>query len=273
MLVIDSDNVPMLQRIFRHLQRRQSLLVTWQISPSTGKRVIYHSTLGSFHTEMKNFSVSLTENETLNPDLDIFFYAEDGQFIFKTDIQKMNGPHLIVNFPKEVKLLDEPDALLLQGRSGVDIPTTWRTKRIVMDGPENFDKYMGRAPKPMAERTERDQSFLSEEFNVTLDEEDKLFAGKRESVRVRPKVNKLVKLSLKGDENIHVLKLFDLSQGGMAFLTMIPNNFPKGTEVVVVGFGEFDLDDPLVGLIMSSRSVDDLNTEFKIGVKFTEGQD
>jgi hypothetical protein len=65
----------MLQRIFRHLQKRQSLLTTWQINPETGKRMVYHSTLGSFHTEMKNFSVSLTEDETLNPELDLFFYA------------------------------------------------------------------------------------------------------------------------------------------------------------------------------------------------------
>lgn len=273
MKVIESDNVPMMRRIFRHLQRRQSLLVTWQIEPASGKRRIFHSTLGSFQTEMKKVSLTLTENYELDSKLEIFFFAEDGQFIFKSNILQANGSHFMVEFPREIQLLDEPDALLLQGKSGLNIESNWSTKRLIVDGPEEFDSHVGKAPKAMSERTSRDQSFLSAEFNPSLDEEDKLFADKRESVRVRPKANKLVKLSVKGDENIHVLKLFDLSQGGMAFLTMLPEHFPKGSDVIVLGFGEFELDDPLMGTIMSHRSADDLGIEHKIGIKFIEGQE
>jgi hypothetical protein len=44
-------------------------------------------------------------------------------------------------------------------------------------------------------------------------------------------------------------------------------------EVFVMGFDAFDLDDPLVGIIMSQRAVDETNVEFKIGIKFSEGQE
>lgn len=273
MKVIDSDNVPMLRRIFRHLQRRQAILVTWQIDPKTGKRSIYHSTLGSFQTEMKKVSFTLTEPRDLDPVQDVFFYAEDGQLIFKTELQQCNAGNLIVSFPKEVRLLDEPDAHLVEGLAGENIQGNWHLKRFNVDVPEDFDAITETAAKAMSERTSRDQDFLSAEFSPSLDEEDKMFADKRESKRVRPKVNKLVKLTVKGDENIHVLKLFDLSQGGMAFLTMLPDNFPKGSEVVVLGFGDFDLDDPLLGTIMSKRPVDDMAIEHKIGIKFSDGQD
>jgi hypothetical protein len=107
---------------------------------------------------------------------------------------------------------------------------------------------------------------------VSLDEEEKLFADKRESPRMRPKSGKLVKVMKKGESKIIIMKLFDLSQGGMAFLTMNPNDYPKGSEIFVTGFDAFDLDDPLVGTVMSHRNVDELNLEFKIGIKFHEGQ-
>jgi hypothetical protein len=40
-----------------------------------------------------------------------------------------------------------------------------------------------------------------------------------------------------------------------------------------MGFNEFLLDDPLIGKVMSIRPMDEHQVEFKVGVKFTEGQD
>lgn len=262
----------MLQRLFRHLQRNQCLLTTWQVDPQSGKRSVYHSTLGSFHTDMKRVSFSLTEKFELNPNLELFFYAEDGQFIFKTQIEQMNGQHFLVTFPKEIQLLEDPEARMMQERTGVEVSKVWKSKRLEIDKPETFGVSSDLSLKAMSDRSSRDQEFLNNEFNPSLDEEDKMFADKRESVRVRPKVQKQVRLMVQGDENLHVMKLFDLSQGGMAFLTLRPEEFPKGTQVIVMGFGTFDLDDPLIGTIASARPVDDTNVEHKIGIKFTDGQ-
>ncbi len=271
MKVINSDNgLPMLLRIFRHLQRRQSLLVVWQMK--NGRRNVYHATLGSFHIDKRSVSFSFTEKHNLNPAEEFFFYAEDGEFIFKTGVIEMNGNHFNAHFPDEVKLLDELDALKIPGKSNIDIQTHYNGQRLILDGPEIYDDFIGRVPKAMKDRSSRDQDFLKDELDMTVDEEDKMFADKRESVRVRPKANKIVKLMLKDDPNIHVLKLFDLSQGGMAFVTLQPEMFPKGKEVVVIGFGEFELDDPLIGTIMSIRATDEVGVEHKIGIKFNEGQ-
>jgi hypothetical protein len=68
-------------------------------------------------------------------------------------------------------------------------------------------------------------------------------------------------------------KLFDLSRGGMGFIIHDDGIFSKGEEIRIVGFNDFDLDDPLVGMIMSIRPIDGAQSEFKVGVKFNEGQD
>ncbi len=273
MKVINSDTgTAEYQRIFRFIQRNQFPLTTWQLHD--GKRIIGTTSLASFH--LKNLSVAFTflEQFSLDPSLPLYFYSENLQFIFKTEKSEIRGSQLVTAFPLEIKLLDESETIESFNKLGVDISTTWRTQKLVLEGPEVYSTYMGRVPKPMAERSSRDQNFLKDEFDMlSLDEEDKKFADKRESVRVRPKAGKIVKVMLKDDPNIHVMRLFDLSQGGLAFISQDLGPFPKTSEVIVIGFGEFDLDDPLVGMIMSHRPVDESEREFKIGIKFNDGQD
>jgi hypothetical protein len=128
--------------------------------------------------------------------------------------------------------------------------------------------------KSMVERTARDQEFLNSEFDaVSLDEEDKLFAEKREAPRARFKDDKFVKVQTLESNILQILKLFDLSRGGMGFITLEPQLFPKGTKILIVGFEGFNLDDPLIAEVMSQRAVDELQIEFKIGCKFDQGQD
>lgn len=129
--------------------------------------------------------------------------------------------------------------------------------------------------KAMSQRSNRDRDFLKKEFDPTssLEAEEKMFASKRESPRARPKKDKWVKVQRKGDSQIHFLRLFDLSRGGMGFIALGDQDFPKGSDIHVLGFDEFDLDDPIVGKVMSLRPLDDTQIEFKIGVKFSEGQD
>lgn len=274
MKVIKSDSGFLIyQKIFKHLQLNRSQLVIWQVLDS-GERLISDSCLNSFHFESSLLHFEKSFNFAPVLDAPLFCYCEDEQFIFKTSIQDIKDAVFSVILPPEIKLLEESDVNVIKGQLGLDLSTTWKTRRLNLgdasgdSGPD----YM--KVKSMAERSTRDQEFLNNEFDsVSLDEEEKMFADKRESPRARPKIDKWVKIKTSLSDEIHFLRLFDLSRGGIGFLTMDAHLFPKGTTIQVIGFEEFDLDDPLVGVIMSQRPIDETQIEFKIGVKFNEGQE
>lgn len=273
MKVIKSDSGFLVyQKIFKHLHANQSPLVMWQLLDS-GERLITDSRLNSFNLESGLLHFEKT-TDNLRSESPIFCYCEDGQFIFKTEIQSIKDGVFSLSLPTEIKLLDESDVNIIRGQIGVDLSTTWKTKRLNLDSSSDSDGPDYMKVKSMAERSSRDQEFLNNEFDsVSLDEEEKMFADKRESPRARPKIDKWVKIKTSLSDEIHFLRLFDLSRGGIGFLTTDVELFPKGTAIQVVGFEEFDLDDPLVGKIMSQRPIDDTQVEFKIGVKFNEGQE
>lgn len=270
MRVIKSDSGFLAyQKIFRHIQSNHSPVVIWQVSES-GERNVSESRLNSFHLETKLLHFELPSDYEVKTNLPLYCYSEDGQFIFKTDIKDIKSNVFSLQVPEEIKLLEDPDVTFIKGASGVDLAPVWRTKRMQLDEEQKPD-YM--VVKSMSERTSRDQDYLNMEFQLTVDEEDKMYADKRETPRARPKKEKWVKVMSESSDQNHYLKLFDLSQGGMAFITTTPDDFPKGTKVLVMGFDEFDLDDPLVGQVMSHRPIDENQVEFKIGCKFDEGQD
>lgn len=271
MRVIKSDSGFLAyQKIFRHLQTNNCTVVVWQLTEN-GERNVSHSRLNSFHLETKLLHFELANNYQITAGLPLYCYSEDGQFIFKSDITDVKKSVFSVQVPEEIKLLEDPDVSFIKGASGVDLAPVWKVKRLQIDE-ESKPDYM--VVKSMKERSSRDQEFLNNEFNpISLDEEDKMFADKRESPRARPKVDKWVKIMSEASEEIHLLRLFDLSQGGIGFVTMDSHLFPKGTKIKVVGFEQYDLDDPLIGEVMSQRPIDDTQIEFKIGCKFAEGQD
>jgi hypothetical protein len=269
MKVIKSDSSGILayQKIFKHIQANNSSVVVWQVYVS-GERHILNSRLNSFHLDSGLLHFELPDGTTFNRELRIFCYSEDGQFIFQTYIKDMRSNVFSLSFPNEIKLLEETEVETIRTRSGIDMASVWKSKRLNFDHQDEQLK-----PKSMAERSSRDQEFLNNEFDaLSLDEEEKLFAGKRESPRARPKNDKWVKLIGEESEEVRVFKLFDLSRGGIGFVCTEPNLFPKRTKVRVVGFDEFNLDDPLIAEVMSHREIDSTQTEWKIGCKFDEGQ-
>lgn len=271
MRVIKSDSGFLAyQKLFRHVVTNHCPVVVWQIDPLESKRRILESRLNSFHLESKLLHFEFIEIETLNNSLPVYVYSEDGQFIFKTTLHDMNKKSFSLVLPPEIKMLEEPDVSFIRGSSGIDIGGVWKTKRIPIETPQQKD-YM--VVKSMKDRSARDQEFLNNEFNpVTLDEEEKLYADKRETPRARPKIDKFVKVKSEMSEDVHTFKLFDLSQGGIGFVTMEPELFPKGSKIQVVGFEDFNLDDALIAQVMSQRPIDDTQIEYKIGCKFDEGQ-
>lgn len=271
MRVIKSDSGFLAyQKIFRHVMSANSRVVVWQVLAS-GERRVGSSFLTSYHLENSIMFFSITDGK-MDDSLPVYFYSEEGQFIFKSSIQENKGTAISVSIPPEIKLLEEPDVTFIRGQIGLDLSETWRTKTLAGITEDNGPDIM--RVKSMAERSSRDQDFLNQEFDsVSLDEEEKMYADKRESPRARPKIDKFVKVKVDDLEEVHYVKLFDLSRGGMGFVTLEANKFPKGGIVNVVGFDDFDLDDPLVGKIMSQRPIDDTMIEYKIGVKFDEGQE
>lgn len=268
MKVIKSDSGFLaFQKIFKLIHSNQYPLVLWQ-NTEDGSKLIIHSFLNSFNLESAQLHFDKNISEVREGT--IFCYCENEQFIFKTSVQSIKDAVFTAEVPVEIKLLEEPDVTLIRGQVGVDLLGPWKTRRLKFDGSDESDLIK---VKSMSERSSRDQEFLNNEFDsVSLDEEEKLFADKRESPRARPKIDKWVKIKGDSSEEIHFLRLFDLSRGGIGFLSMDPHLFPKGSTIQVVGFEEFNLDDPLIGVVMSQRAIDDSQIEFKIGVKFNEGQ-
>lgn len=267
----DSSGIEYYQKILRHIHASSSDLLVWQVLPETGKRNIAHSRLSSYHFESGLMHLKLSTGHGIVSHLPLYCYLEDEQLIFKTEIREAQVEAFTVGLPLEIKLLEEPDVDVIKVSSGISLSTKWKSNRILM-GQEDHSDFM--KVKSMSERSSRDQEFLNNEFNsVSLDEEEKLFADKRESPRARPKIDKWVKVSSEASEGVEILKLFDLSQGGIAFVTFEPHLFPKGAKIKVTGFDQFNLDDPLIGQVMSQRPIDEHQTEFKIGCKFDEGQD
>lgn len=254
-------------KIFKEVQGLKQKVVIWQLS-DVGKRIVSETLLISYSADTKSLNL-LPPSESLNPAVPLYFFIDASEVIFKSKIENVSPKFVSVSFPAEIRKLDDSEESINFRKNHVS--TMWVTKT----ASSSVDRYSDLVRvKTMKERTSRDQDFLNSEFNpVNLDEDDKIFADKRESPRVRPKGEKLVKLALKGESHIHIMKLFDLSRGGLGFLTFTPDHFPKGSEVYVTGFDAFELDDPIIGTVMAHRAVDDTNVEFKIGVKFNDGQE
>jgi len=269
MKVIKSDTgIYAIQKLFKYLHSHNCEIVSWQPLKDE-KRLIFSTRLNSFYLDSGVLNFEISPPVKLDQDKEVFFYSRHGQFIFKTNILEIKKGVFITGVPLEIKILDEHDTTILKGAHG-DLTEIWRARGSKDEGRINNVLKV----KSMAERSNRDKNFLHDELQMlSLEEEDKLYADKRESPRSRPKVNRLVKVQGQTSSEVHLVKLFDLSRGGLSFVTMEPQLFPKGTQVRLLGFDEFDLDDPLFAHVMSHREIDELEIEFKVGCKFTEGQE
>ncbi|HXH30170.1 MAG TPA: PilZ domain-containing protein [Bacteriovoracaceae bacterium] len=261
------------QKIFRQLELSRSVLLFWQLDQASGRRQVSESTLRSFNLDKGFIYLELPKDSVVNSELPIFCYAEEGQFIFKTSISSVKENNFTINVPSEVKLLEGAEITAIRSQIGIDLSNIWLVKRFQAEDETTSATDFLKA-RTMLERSSRDQNFLNNEFdNVSIDEEERMFADKRESPRSRPKLEKWVKVKGQTTHQVHLLKLFDLSRGGMSFVVINPILFPKGSSVEIIGFDEFDLDDPLAGMVMSHRALDESQIEFKIGIKFNDGQE
>jgi hypothetical protein len=267
-LKADTDFV-IFNKLFRHMKANHFPLLIWQTIDE--RRTISDSYLNSFHYESQQLHFENHPDVNFDPDSPVFCYSEDAQLIFKTTIREINDYYISLRMPEEMQLMGEKEQETIEKKTGINISTIWMVKRLNVEKLEDLPDYM--RIKSMSERSRRDKHLLSAEIDgLNMDEEDKLFATRRESPRARPKSEKMIKVKLPDKKDTYHLKLFDLSQGGVGFISHQLEYFPKGTKLIILGFDNFELDDPLIGEIKSHRPIDELNNEWKIGVMFDEGQ-
>jgi hypothetical protein len=258
-------------KIFKYLLAKHSVVVLWQVSPESGSRQIYESHINAYNFESKKIFFELNTFGLLNTNSSIYGYIEDGGIIFKTSIDEVREVSVCLQLPSEIKLLEVSEFKKMEKTLGSAASDVWRVKSKFLKPDKPAPDYM--RVKSMAQRSNRDQELLNNEFGLSLDEEDKIFASQRESPRARPKDDKWVKVVMRNSGEAILYKLFDLSRGGMGFLCSGETEFQKGESIEVKGFNDYELDDPLLGEVMSIRPMDSDMSEFKVGVKFSDGQD
>ncbi len=266
MRVIKPDPI-LYAKIFDHMGKSIIDVTAWQVRPDSQERVVTQTALRTHSKQMKLLNFQRRDHFEFNMELPVYFYAPDGQVIFKCDLKEMSDTYFAVGEPTEIQVLDAPESEKMARGIGVDVKTVWKSRRFSFGGPETYSSYI--KPKGMNQRSARDKDYLNTEFELTLDEEDKIFAHKRTSKRSRPKFQKTVNVAPAGSFESYTLKLFDLSRGGLSFVSEDIKQFALQTDVKITGFDGFELDDPLYATIMSHRAMDDGN-EHKIGVKFIE---
>ena len=115
-----------------------------------------------------------------------------------------------------------------------------------------------------------DSDIFQEELDfMSLDEEDKIYADQRETVRAKPKEGKMITVKKRDEEDEEeIYPLYDLSQGGLAFLVTDKEKYEKGSVLSVIAFDQKRFDTPMQAQIMAIREADEVGVQFKVGCAF-----
>ena len=247
------DGFLVYQKFFTDLLKQEAEVVVWQVSTVDGKRKIHRSVLTSFKYEQGRLHFQDKEGKNFDFADDVLFcWAEKDGVIFKSKPMPAEGGGLSLELPAELRFLEGPELNVIKGATVLKTNIeAWHVKRLP------------------GQRSGHDQEILQQGLDaMSMAEEDKLFADKREAPRVRAKGNKKLMVCL-ADRPETALEhiLFDLSRGGLAFVVEEEKLFHKGDTVHVLEIEKSRLDSPLVGEVMSVRKLDD-EDGYKVGVKF-----
>lgn len=242
------------QKFFADLIKFQAPLFVWQLS-SDGQRIIQSSHIKEVVTDEGFFQISSLKDEDYQFSSGhlVYCYSEKSGTIFKSRALALSGDLAQLKLPEELLFLDESDIIRIKGAVGIDLSNApWKVKRIG--------------------RSQRDEAIFNEQLDsISLSEEEKLFADKREAPRAKPKVDKIVTCQLaQQPQTSQNFKLFDLSRGGLGLLILIEDTFKKGQHVEITAMEGQDLDEPFIGEVMSVRSLAPEDVGWKVGIKFVD---
>jgi hypothetical protein len=120
------------------------------------------------------------------------------------------------------------------------------------------------------EQSQRDKEIFETQLSfISLDEEDKKFAGQRDAPRARPEKGKMITMKVQGsDQEKESHELFDLSRGGLGVICFDEDRYAKDDIIEIFAFDKNILDSPMLSIIRSVREADETKTSFKIGMQF-----
>ena len=95
--------------------------------------------------------------------------------------------------------------------------------------------------------------------------------GERNAPRAKPPEGKMIIVQTKDmSKSQETLPLYDLSRGGMGFMTFSESAYAKGEVLNVYGFDNKSFDEPMFAIIRSVREADEMGIQFKCGCQFID---
>lgn len=266
-------------------------LVVWQLQDS--ERIIKLCTINKVDFESNEFTLDILSGSTENIKTgDVFFFAKDESLIFKTSFISTTGKRSLYSLPKEInKIIDEDAPAWMSGIDFNDLNVFVKGYGLSNIPKEstfihgkgraniNNETHMRLNSKNATEHistvwridsmSKHDSELFETELSfIGLDEEDRLFADKRSTPRARPPKDKKVRVEFKASLNGELFPLFDLSQGGLGFITNDKEKFQVDQKLNILGFDNNNFQTPMVVIVRAIRDTDDSGANFKIGCSF-----
>ena len=301
MRTVDKDEAP--QEYFKYFQdliASKKPALVWQVDKDSKKRNLYRVILLACRREENLLRAESIERlrEFSLPEDDVYFYVERNQLMFKSPKLGVEKLEFSGTLPSQLMILNEDEhERILEAFSELDP----RRKEELLDyskKKKNVPEYeFGDSPKKGYEfesgnsapkmnlyqegektqkkseenvQSDRDKAIFEEELSfITLDEEDRLYADKRDAPRARPPEGKQITMQLAdASQKPSTHTLFDLSRGGLAVLTLDEKEYKSGDIVHIQSFDDRVLDAPMIAEVKSVREADDQGIQFKVGLQF-----
>ncbi|MDA8792627.1 hypothetical protein N9N67_05240 [Bacteriovoracaceae bacterium] len=238
----------------------------WQNDSELGERRIHPGYLTKFDGNLCSLYAEEANNNKFSfNQRDVYVFIEEAQIIFKGEvITDLNESHLTIGIPEEIKKVKAEEIVQLRDSFYQSLKNYY-----FKPGGFNLDNIDENyyANSNLVGHHDR-QLFADELEYAALEDEDRKFASLRESPRSRPKKDKRLIVSLVDEPTFsNDCLLWDLSTGGMGFITTFPAKYEKGKQIYIRGIDGKMFDHPMIADIMSVREADQDKSEWKIGVK------
>lgn len=283
-----ADHPKEICHIFEVSMNAGHVLILWQPKTENTDRVIYRGQICEVDSARQIFSLnSLGNREFVLGSGNIFFYNHSKNYIFKSEQISIQSNLIELKFPEMLKVLDKADCDNLSESLNVDFDEVSqynyddnklnRVKNRRESETEKIDDIMrvrslaNEKKTPEHQRlTENDNVLFEQELSyLSLDEEDAKFASQRTAPRAKPAEGKVVNIcGVSNSDNFGVFSLYDLSRGGISFMSYQRDEFELKSYIKVLGFDLKRFEKPMLAQIMNIRPVDEQQLEFKVGCRF-----
>lgn len=272
--------------LFESLKEGRESFLSWQIRDDQTKNIII-SEVDDFSVEDNQLKLkAVDQNEKMFNTGVVFFFVKSELIIFKANAGEL---------PPEFKKLDEKEAQDFATRYKLDQEEFFVKGHGLANKVEENQFVRGKGEANISDKgymrfksenttehidknwrissmSESDHALFETELSfIELDAEDEKYASKRAAPRARPPQGKMVKVgSSENPSDFDFYSLFDLSRGGVGFLSVTEDEFEIGAQINILGFDSNEFDRPMVAQVKAIRETDETKSLFKIGCAFTD---